>query len=204
LMLNYPWSRLLRKFKGSAVLQSGARSTSKVKPASNFLASSMDRHSFIGYDCEMIQADIGASCSIANYVVICAGRHPIEWACNSPVFYEGREIVKAKFSTFSREQKTRKSVGSDVGTGCRAVVIQDVNIGHVTAIGAGSVVTPDVPPYPIVAGRPASVIRFRFDEVVRRRLLESKWWTVNDKYFTARAQHIRDPRRFANEIIKCA
>ena len=70
-------------------------------------------------------------------------------------------------------------MGHDIWVGDNAVVVGGVSIGTGAVIGAGAVVTRDVEPYAIVVGSPARVIRHRFDEETRRRLLELEWWTFS-------------------------
>lgn len=65
----------------------------------------------------------------------------------------------------------------DVWVGSNAVILSGVHIGRGAVIAAGSVVTKDVPPYSIVAGVPAKVIKMRFDDKQINKLEESKWWT---------------------------
>lgn len=67
-------------------------------------------------------------------------------------------------------------VGHDVWLGYRAAVLPGVSIGHGSIIGAYSVVTRDVPPYSIVGGNPAQLIRPRFDADTVQRLLALQWW----------------------------
>lgn len=67
-------------------------------------------------------------------------------------------------------------VGSDVWTCEHCVVLSGVTIGDGAIVGAGAVVTKDVPPYAIVAGNPARLIRYRFDEAQREALLDIRWW----------------------------
>ena len=108
---------------------------SKVEAGSSFAASTMGRHSFCGYDCEIVGADIGHFCSIANCVMIGGGQHPVDWVGMSPVFYEGRDSVAKKFSAFARPAPRRVAIGSDVWIGHRAIILQGVKIGD------GAVVT---------------------------------------------------------------
>lgn len=67
-------------------------------------------------------------------------------------------------------------IGNDVWTGFECLIMSGVTVGDGAVIGARSVVTHDVPPYTIVAGSPARVIRRRFDEAIITRLLEIAWW----------------------------
>lgn len=67
-------------------------------------------------------------------------------------------------------------VGNDVWIGYEAVVMAGVKIGDGAIIASRAVVTRDVPPYAIVGGVPARVIKYRFDEDTIRRLLEIRWW----------------------------
>jgi virginiamycin A acetyltransferase len=67
-------------------------------------------------------------------------------------------------------------VGNDVWIGFRALVMPGVAIGHGAIVGAGSVVTRDVPPYAVVTGNPARVRRMRYPEEDIARLLALAWW----------------------------
>lgn len=202
--LSYLWSKGIRRIRGAAIRNSNVHRTSTVEPGSSFVNSKMGRHSFCGYDCDISGADIGAFCSIANRVAIGGGRHPIEWASTSPTFYEGRDSVAKKFSTFSRPEPARVSIGSDVWIGYGVTIMQGVSIGHGAVVGAGAVVTRDIPDYAIVAGVPATVIRYRFDGVLRQNLLESRWWDVPDGVLEQCADEIRDPVAFLQKLSRCA
>ncbi len=67
-------------------------------------------------------------------------------------------------------------VGNDVWLGYQALVLPGVNIGHGAVVAAASVVAADVPPYAIVGGNPARVIRRRFDDEDVDLLLRAAWW----------------------------
>lgn len=67
-------------------------------------------------------------------------------------------------------------VGNDVWIGHEALIMPAVLIGDGAIIAARSVVTKNVPPYTIVAGNPAKVVRKRFDDEVITKLLKIKWW----------------------------
>ncbi len=68
------------------------------------------------------------------------------------------------------------TIGNDVWIGFEAVVLAGVHIGDGAVVGARAVVTKDVPPYAIVGGVPAKIIRKRFDDATIERLLEIRWW----------------------------
>ncbi|MER5744107.1 MULTISPECIES: CatB-related O-acetyltransferase [unclassified Streptomyces] len=79
-------------------------------------------------------------------------------------------------------------VGNDVWFGYGSMVMPGVRIGHGAIIGAGSVVTSDVPDYGIVGGNPARLIRTRYDEETIARLLAVAWWDWPLDHLT---RHIR-------------
>ncbi|MCE5268637.1 MAG: CatB-related O-acetyltransferase [Planctomycetaceae bacterium] len=68
------------------------------------------------------------------------------------------------------------TIGNDVWIGFEAVVLAGVSIGDGAVIGTRAVVTKDVPPYAIVGGVPARLIRKRFDDATIERLLKLRWW----------------------------
>jgi virginiamycin A acetyltransferase len=67
-------------------------------------------------------------------------------------------------------------VGHDVWLGYQALVLPGVTVGHGAVVAAASVVAGDVPPYAIVAGNPARVVRTRYDSDDVARLLRAAWW----------------------------
>ena len=72
------------------------------------------------------------------------------------------------------------TVGNDVWIGCNVVVLPGVTIGDGAVVAAGSIVTKDVPPYAIVAGSPARVLRYRWDEKTVERVAALRWWDWDD------------------------
>jgi acetyltransferase-like isoleucine patch superfamily enzyme len=199
-MIKYLWSKALKKLRGKAIKGSTIDKTSKVESGSQVINTHFARHSFCGYDCEIINCDIGSFCSIANGVKIGGGMHPIEWVGTSPVFYEGRDSVKAKFSEFKRPKPKRTIIEHDVWIGQNALIKQGVTIGTGAVIGMGSVVTKDVAPYAVVAGVPAKLIKYRFDQHTIDKLLKSKWWEFNDKKLSECAVYINSAEAFLKNI----
>ena len=189
-------AKALRKMRLTAVRSSTLHPTSKLESGTSFYASKLDRHSFCGYDCDIHSADIGSFVSIASGVVIGGGRHPMDWVAMSPVFYEGRDSVKAKFSHHRREPARRVVIGSDVWIGRSAIVLPGVQIGHGAVVGAGAIVTNPVAPYAVVAGNPARLIRYRFGATVIERLLASRWWELDDEALHRLGPHFNDVETF--------
>lgn len=79
-------------------------------------------------------------------------------------------------ATWSKELRGDTVLGHDVWVGMEAVILPGVSIGHGAIVAAKSVVTHDVPPYAIVAGNPAKVVRMRFEKWTVDRLLAVAWW----------------------------
>ena len=78
--------------------------------------------------------------------------------------------------TWSKEVRGDTIVENDVWIGMDAVIMPGVRIGNGAIVAAKSVVTHDVPPYAIVAGNAAKVVKMRFDDFTVRRLLKAAWW----------------------------
>ena len=126
----YIWSKLIKKIRGSSIVNSKIHKTSKIESGSHIVNTTFDKYSFCGYDCEIINCEIGSFCSIASNVKIGGGRHPMEWVSMLPVFYEGRDSsVKAKFSEHKRDPVQKIIIGHDVWIGQSAIIKHGVNLG---------------------------------------------------------------------------
>lgn len=198
-LLFYVVHKFFKKMRASGVRNSTVHKSSKLESGTAFINSNMGRYSFCGYDCEILDADIGPFCSIANGVIIGGGEHPIEWVSTSPVFYDNRDSIKKKFSRHERRQGARTVIEADVWIGRSALIKSGVRIGVGAVIGMGSVVTKDVPPYTIVGGNPARLLRYRFDENVIQKLLNSKWWEWPDSEIGKYAEFVQSPEVFAGK-----
>ena len=115
---------------------------------------------------DISKLSIGNYCSIAPEVMfILSADHYTDHISTFP--FKGK-CMHAKSEGLS---KGDISVGDDVWIGYRAIILSNVNIGKGAVIAAGAVVTKDVPPYAIVGGMPAKIIRYRFPEKIRNQLL---------------------------------
>ena len=114
---------------------------------------------------------IGRFCSIGNGVSLGHDRagHPMDWVSTHPFAHV---VERFRYST-TVEPTT---VGHDVWIGRDAMVLEGVEVGTGSVIAARSVVTRDVPPYAIVAGMPARILRYRHPPELIDGLLESQWW----------------------------
>jgi virginiamycin A acetyltransferase len=82
------------------------------------------------------------------------------------------------------------AVGNDVWLGYQALVLPGVTIGHGAVVAAAAVVASDVPPYAIVAGNPARVVKARYDDDDVERLLRAAWWDWPPALVTEHARTI--------------
>lgn len=86
--LSYLYSKFFKRFvRGTSILNSKIDKKAKVYSGSNFYNSSIGRYSYVGYDSDVINCEIGAFCSIANGFIAGGARHPLHWVSTSPVFY---------------------------------------------------------------------------------------------------------------------
>ncbi|MEH2430380.1 MAG: CatB-related O-acetyltransferase [Nostoc sp.] len=150
---------------------------SRIYPFSKVSNSQIGNFSYISYDCIINNCQIGNYCSIARGVKIGLGKHPANFISTSPIFYSlnnpfKKKIVKLqKFTEFERT-----IIGSDVWIGVNVILLDGISIGDGAIIGANAVVTKNVPPFAIVVGCPAKVIRYRFSEENIQKLLSTTWW----------------------------
>ncbi|HET9654088.1 MAG TPA: CatB-related O-acetyltransferase [Kineosporiaceae bacterium] len=116
---------------------------------------------------------IGRYTSIAHGVRILNHNHPLSFRGTHGVFFN----PDLGFCDRWLVGFTPLEIGSDVWIGAGATVLPEVrSIGHGAVIGAGAVVTRDVPPYAVVLGNPARVVKYRFSPEVIEQLLAEKWW----------------------------
>ncbi len=82
-------------------------------------------------------------------------------------------------------------IGNDVWIGYEAVILAGITIGDGAIIGARAVVTKDVPPYSIVGGVPARLIRKRFSDETIAALMSMRWWDLPEQEILERIQYIQ-------------
>ena len=194
--LLYIYSRLLKKLRGIAKLNSKVDKTSKIESGTTIVDSTFGRHSFCGYDCLINNCEVGSFTSIASNVKIGGSMHPMEYVSTSPVFLSHRDSVKTKLAKHVYKNIPRTRVGNDVWIGEGVFIKSGVSIGDGAVIGMGTVVTKDVPSYSIYCGNPGKVIRSRFDQKIIDELNDLKWWNFSDESLEKLGEYITEPNLF--------
>jgi len=139
--------------------------------------SSIKKYSYVGKRCIVQYTTIGSYCSIANDVFIGLGQHPTDYFSTSPLFYRVNNTLKKKVVKENLEFVEYKPIviQDDVWIGARVIIMGGVTIGQGAIVAANSVVTKDVPPYAIVGGTPAKVLKYRLGEERIDYLLQAQW-----------------------------
>lgn len=134
---------------------------------------------------DTLKMKVGRYCSIARGVNIVSGNHPIEAVTTNPFFYghyhkrHMPEVVSVHETIPFTRDLGIVHVENDVWIGGYCVLKGGIRIGNGSVIATGSVVVKDVPPYMIVGGNPAKIIRPRFDEKIIEILLATEWWRLD-------------------------
>ncbi len=140
--------------------------------------SSLGDYSYVARECFLANTTVGKFCSIGPYVRAGLGAHPLKsFASTHPSFYSqaGQAgIIFADGNYF--QESTKVSIGNDVWIGANALILDGIIVGNGAVVGGGSVVTTDVPPYAIVGGVPAKIIKYRFSDPQIKELLNLQWW----------------------------
>lgn len=147
--------------------------------------------SYINHNSRLIGSKIGRYCSISDNVYSGFGHHPLNFiSTHSSFFYD--TTSQLGWSWFDKnsapsydpykhpknDSKFITEIGHDVWIGSHVMIMDGITIGTRAVVGTGSVVTKDIPPYAIVAGVPARIIRYRHPESIIEELLKSEWWNM--------------------------
>lgn len=200
--LRLVWTKLFQRLHGKSVRSSNIHYLAHISSECNVINCSVDKCSYLGVASWVINTEIGKFCSIGDKVYIGGAMHPMSWVSTSPVFQNVKHSnSKIHYSTFDwNPYQKRTVIGNDVWIGHGVVIQQGVSVGDGAVIGSNAVVTKNVPPYAVVVGVPATIIKYRFDDDTIKGLLDSEWWNLPDEKLSEIGKYIKDPIEFLHQL----
>ncbi len=141
---------------------------------------------------------IGKYCSIGKcYFIVDADHNP-----NYASTYPFKELFISPDAPFNEKKKNLPIVKNEVWIGDEAYIYSGVTIHDGAIVAGNSVVTKDVPAYAIVAGNPARVVRYRFDNDLIQKFLQVQWWELPDDIVHHKlASYIHEPEVFIEKAL---
>ena len=140
---------------------------------------------------------IGSYCSISMDVKIGLRNHSLDTVCSSPFFYRKSKGFGIKNSPM---ESRATIIEHDVLISANTIVLEGVKLSTGCVVAAGAVVVSDVPPYAIVGGVPAKILKYRFSEEIIDALLISEWWNCDLDKIKNASSLFNDPLKFIEEI----
>lgn len=201
--------RLRRRFP-AAVIHAGASADQESQLGRNTVLfrnaalcnSQLGAFSYVQAGSMINNADVGPYCAIAADVTVGLAAHPTSLVSMSPVFYDNTQPLPEFFvkAPLFEGVMLRTFICADVWIGQGALVKAGVTIGVGAVVGAGAVVTKNVAPYTIVAGNPCREIRRRFSPDLCEKLIDSRWWELDEGMLKSLSAHFSNPEQFCDQV----
>lgn len=158
----------------------------------------LGRHCYIGAGAAILHCtQIGDFSSISQGARVGLPPHALDHVGSAHLFaYPSSGWVEVA----THEPGPPATLGCDVLLSANVLVLSGVRIDHGAVVGAGAVVTKNVPAYAIAAGVPAEVIGWRFEEGLREELAAAEWWKLPDDDLRALRASFSDPREFLRRL----
>jgi len=162
------------------VSNSTLKSYARVKDYAEVQHSRLGKYSYVSQYSIVNKTKIGKFCSIANGCYIGLWEHNTDVSTHSFYLYEHSGEFVEGYKNYKKDN-IETIIGNDVWVGANVVIKKGVMIDDGSIIGAGAVVTKDVPAYAIVVGNPAKVLRYRYEEQEIEWLKKLQWWNFSRK-----------------------
>jgi len=203
LLLKKKYPKAYVSFNANVSLDTTLGKGTKILPQTVVANCQISRFTYIGGNCNIERTEVGPFTSVGPHVLCGLASHPVHYVSTYPGFYTNQTGGATWFgAAIPYNDRKRVVIGADVWVGARAIILGGVQIGHGAVIGAGAVITKDVPAYAIVAGVPAKILRYRFEEPIIRKLLAARWWEAPEDVLRAAAPYSAKPEVFLGELAK--
>ena len=164
---------------------------SEIRRFAKLKNSIIGRYSRINPNCLLTNVTVGNFTAIGRNTTIGLGRHPMNYVSTQNIFYKKNNMNNRWVKPIELEPLEIK-IGNDVWIGVEAMILDGITIGNGAVIGARAIVTKDVPDYAIVVGSPAKIIKYRFSDDIIKRLLQIKWWDLDDEEIDSKINFFRE------------